>query len=207
MATGFAKIEVPDQVRAGVIARDSASISAAYTLLAQAVMNLAYRLLQDRGAAEEVLQDTFAELIEKAHQIRSGDAVVFWVRKVAVNHCLMRLRSPWSTRRSDVDDDTLYEGATAETPGWRQVGMEAALKRLSPEARTVLWLHDVEGYTHKEIGDLMGKTSSFSKSQLARAYKRLLPEEENSTESGVKAPLQTQDSRSKDKQHNHSECV
>ena len=40
-------------------------------------------------------------------------------------------------------------------------------------SRTVVWLYDVEGYTHKEIGALMGKTTSFSKSQLARAHKRL----------------------------------
>jgi hypothetical protein len=52
--------------------------------------------------------------------------------------------------------------------------LEQALGTLSEEARAVVWLHDVEGYTHKEIGELMGKTTSFSKSQLARAYERLL---------------------------------
>ena len=53
-------------------------------------------------------------------------------------------------------------------------GLERALSTLAVESRAVLWLHDVEGYTHKEIGQLMGKTSSYSKSQLARAYQRLL---------------------------------
>ena len=48
-----------------------------------------------------------------------------------------------------------------------------ALASLGSEARAVIWLHDVEGYTHKEIGELMGKTASFSKSQLARGYQRL----------------------------------
>ena len=42
-------------------------------------------------------------------------------------------------------------------------------------SRTVVWLHDVEGFTHKEIAKLMGKTESFSKSQLSRAYQRLKP--------------------------------
>jgi RNA polymerase sigma-70 factor (ECF subfamily) len=40
-------------------------------------------------------------------------------------------------------------------------------------SRAVVWLHDVEGFTHQEIAELMGKTESFSKSQLSRAYQRL----------------------------------
>jgi RNA polymerase sigma-70 factor (ECF subfamily) len=51
--------------------------------------------------------------------------------------------------------------------------LEAALERLSETSRAVVWLHDVEGYTHEEIAGMMGKTPSFSKSQLARAHQRL----------------------------------
>jgi RNA polymerase sigma-70 factor (ECF subfamily) len=51
--------------------------------------------------------------------------------------------------------------------------LEAALERLSDTSRAVVWLHDVEGYTHDEIAQMMGKTVSFSKSQLARAHTRL----------------------------------
>ncbi|HEY3517224.1 MAG TPA: sigma factor-like helix-turn-helix DNA-binding protein, partial [Gammaproteobacteria bacterium] len=54
-----------------------------------------------------------------------------------------------------------------------QADLERALAMLSPLTRTVVWLHDVEGYTHAEIGRLMGRTTSFSKSQLARAHERL----------------------------------
>ena len=54
-----------------------------------------------------------------------------------------------------------------------QIALESALAKLSDTARVVVWLHDVEGYTHKEIGAMMGRTTSFSKSQLARAHKRL----------------------------------
>ena len=51
--------------------------------------------------------------------------------------------------------------------------LESALERLSDTARAVVWLHDVEGFTHEEIATQMGKTASFSKSQLARAHQRL----------------------------------
>ena len=53
--------------------------------------------------------------------------------------------------------------------------LDAALANLPDVARAVVWLHDVEGFTHKEIAGLMGKTESFSKSQLSRAYRRLRP--------------------------------
>jgi RNA polymerase sigma-70 factor (ECF subfamily) len=51
--------------------------------------------------------------------------------------------------------------------------LEAALERLSETSRAVVWLHDVEGYTHDEIAQMMDRTVSFSKSQLARAHARL----------------------------------
>jgi RNA polymerase sigma-70 factor (ECF subfamily) len=51
--------------------------------------------------------------------------------------------------------------------------LEEALGRLSERSRAVVWLHDVEGYTHEDIADMMGMTVSFSKSQLARAHARL----------------------------------
>ncbi len=54
-----------------------------------------------------------------------------------------------------------------------RMDLEAALERLSETSRAVVWLHDVEGYTHEEIATMMGKTPSFSKSQLARAHLRL----------------------------------
>ncbi len=54
-----------------------------------------------------------------------------------------------------------------------RMDLEAALERLPDVSRAVVWLHDVEGYTHAEIGEMMGKTTSFSKSQLARAHERL----------------------------------
>ena len=55
------------------------------------------------------------------------------------------------------------------------IDLDAALANLSSVSRAVVWLHDVEGFTHKEIAGFMGKSESFSKSQLSRAYQRLRP--------------------------------
>jgi RNA polymerase sigma factor (sigma-70 family) len=175
--SGFSDIQIPPGVARGVLRSDRNALAAAYRLLAVAVMNLSTRILQDRGLAEEVVQDTFVDLVEKAGQIKNIDAIRPWVRKVAVNHCLMRLRSPWHARRSDADAEEIFASSEPDNSmEWavQLPTLEQALGALSDEARTVVWLHDVEGYTHKEIGELMGKTASFSKSQLARAYEKLL---------------------------------
>jgi len=70
------------------------------------------------------------------------------------------------------------------------IDLDAALAALPPVSRAVVWLHDVEGYTHREIAVLLGKSESFSKSQLSRAYQRLRPllDAEPELESG-RAPL------------------
>ncbi len=181
---GFAETTLPEDVAAGVLRGNRKDVARAYEILSQPVMNLAMGTLKDRQLAEEVVQDVFIELLEKSAQIRQGHAVRAWIKKVAVNHCLMRLRSPWHKRRSLVTAEVVLEGRTDEGATEADFGeteylaampgLERALSALPVEARAVLWLHDVEGYTHKEIGQLMGKTSSFSKSQLARAYQRLL---------------------------------
>ncbi len=170
----FAHIELDPQIATGLQRGDATAQAEAYRLLGPVILGLAQRILQDRGLAQEVLQDTFVELIEQAHNLRSAQAVVGWLRKVAVNHCLMRLRSPWHKRRTDsfVEEplDHVNSGRRLEDLS----DVERALASLGPETRLVVWLHDVEGYTHKEIASLTGHKPSYSKSQLARGYAKLL---------------------------------
>ena len=78
----------------------------------------------------------------------------------------------WTVDRDtdELVDDIAHAGK--DSPALR-MDLEAALERLGDTSRAVVWLHDVEGYTHDEIANMMGKTVSFSKSQLARAHTRL----------------------------------
>lgn len=173
MAT-FAEIHLDAGIARGLQRGDRRAQAVAYRLLSPTVMGMAVRILQDEGLAQEVVQDTFVELIDKASTLKDPDAVVAWVRRVAVNHCYMRLRSPWHKRRSG--DDTAPEQQDPSSDGERLEGyrdIERALALLAPETRLVIWLHDVEGYTHREIGELTGQTASYSKSQLARGYAKL----------------------------------
>jgi RNA polymerase sigma-70 factor (ECF subfamily) len=93
----------------------------------------------------------------------------------------MFLRSAWTRRGQSLADDwqevtegqAVSHGVSSHPDD--ALDLDAALARLPDVGRAVVWLHDVEGFTHKEIAQFMGKTESFSKSQLSRAYQRLRP--------------------------------
>ena len=131
--------------------------------------------------AEDLTQETFIEVMRSISGYRGDAPIGAWIRRVAISKALMFLRSAWHRRGQSLDDDW-----DEVTPGQAEshavsrypdeaIDLDAALGQLPEVARAVVWLHDVEGFTHKEIAGFMGKTESFSKSQLSRAYQRLRP--------------------------------
>ena len=169
----FSDIRLDSATARGLQNGDRRAQAVAYRLLSPPVMGMAVRILQDEGLAQEVVQDTFVELIEHAGSLHDAASVVGWVRKVAINHCLMRQRSPWHKRRVTVEPDEVSDLTQSSQRNDDLCDLESALGRLPGETRLVLWLHDVEGYTHREIGVLVGRSESYSKSQLARGYQKL----------------------------------
>jgi RNA polymerase sigma factor (sigma-70 family) len=144
-----------------------------FKLFGRPAYNLARRLLVKPELAEDVLQDTFVEVLRNLAAFRGDAPFGMWVRRIAVNHCLMHLRSPWQRRRLELDESDESGMLWSSEAGFDALDLERALEALSPESRVVVWLHDVEGYTHQEIGQMLNATTSFSKSQLARAYVRM----------------------------------
>ena len=140
-----------------------------YRAYADTVYTMARRVLGDAALAEEATQDTFVDMIESAHKLHRPEALGGWLRSIAVNHCLMRLRSPWFKRREPLQDDS----RAVSTGVSRALDIDAALRRLPKDVRMVVWMHCVEGYTHEEIGRAFGRSASFSKSKLARALSQL----------------------------------
>jgi len=165
--------EVDTSVIAAARAGDRRAHAELYERFAPLVYTLARRMLVSPALAEDVLQETFIEVLSKIDSFRGEAGFGFWVRRIAVNKCLMLLRSSWIARRSldAVPEESASDHAAEHLES--RAALEAALAALTPTARVVVWLHDVEGYTHREIAESMGKTTSFSKSQLARAHERL----------------------------------
>jgi RNA polymerase sigma-70 factor (ECF subfamily) len=134
------------------------------------VYNLARRICRTAEDAEDVLQETFFELCRSIGQYRGEGSLWGWIRTVASSKALMRLRRNKYRDTDELEDEV---SPTRREDTLLRMDLEAALERLPEISRAVVWLHDVEGYTHEEIAEMMGKTVSFSKSQLARAHVRL----------------------------------
>lgn len=143
-----------------------------YRKMAKPVYTMARRMLQDSETAEDVTQDTFVDVFNKVSMLKDPNSFVGWVRRIAINHCLMTIRSPWNKRRVVLEDEESIETSEQARPDL-SIDFERALERLNPRTRAVVWLYCVEGFTHDEIGEIFNQTASFSKSQLNRALRRL----------------------------------
>jgi len=173
--SGFAGISVDEAVIRRARRGEAGAHETLYRALAPAVYTLAVRLVKAPAAAEDMLQETFIEVMRSLPGYRGDASLATWVRRIAVSKCLMHLRSAWHRRAGELGDgdDPVDGGApVADSVGLR-MDLEAALASLPAESRVVVWLHDVEGYTHREIAMVMQKTESYSKSQLSRAHRRL----------------------------------
>jgi RNA polymerase sigma factor (sigma-70 family) len=175
------QVRLPE-IHASVIvaaqAGDSPAHAAIYAHYSNRIFTLIYRIIPRRSLAEDLLQEVFIEVLREINQFAGIGSFGGWLRSIAVNKCLMQIRSPWHRSMLWLDDSSIGLTFEQQVPALDiahalQTDMDAALRRLPPLTRAVVWLHDVEGYTHAEIAQLFGRTTSFSKSQLTRAHLRL----------------------------------
>jgi RNA polymerase sigma factor (sigma-70 family) len=172
-------LAVPDILVARAKSGDLEALEALYRAFETPVYNLALRVLRSPEDAEDVLQETFLEVVRSIRQYRGEGHLWGWIRQIATSKALMRIRHDRVRETEEFHEESAAVGAVAgaagKSPGAvpAQIDLERALEQLSETSRAVVWLHDVEGYTHEEIAEQMGKTVSFSKSQLARAHVRL----------------------------------
>ncbi|HET9446666.1 MAG TPA: RNA polymerase sigma factor [Steroidobacteraceae bacterium] len=179
--SAFAGIEVTAEVLSAACAGDARAQETIYRSYQRPVYSLIRRLISRPAIADELFQETFIEVLRSLRSYSGEGAFGGWVRAIAVNKCLMYLRSPWhrSFAYVDTDENEPVANLLVDAASGPDVQVQAsadvgnALATLPPLTRTVVWLHDVEGYTHGEIARLTGRTTSFSKSQLARAHQRL----------------------------------
>jgi len=177
----FADIKIDPGIVKRAARGDARAHEIIYRSFATPVYSICLRFTKVPAHAEDLVQETFIEVMRSIPRFRGEAALGSWIRRIAVTKALMFLRSAWTKRGQTLADDwhDVTEGAV-ESYGVSgrpddAIDLDAALANLPDVARAVVWLHDVEGFTHKEIAGLMGKTESFSKSQLSRAYMRLRP--------------------------------
>lgn len=135
------------------------------------IFNLARRMAGP-DAADELTQDVFVRAWQKLALFRGESSFATWLHRLAVNVIIERFRTLGVAReRFLADGEAVLDVAPAAST--RQVDLsmdlQAAIEQLPDGARQVFVLHDVEGYKHEEIGDMLGVSPGTSKSQLHRA--------------------------------------
>ena len=142
--------------------RSDRTFLALYDRHAAAMYALAYRMMGGREAdAADALQEAWLRALPRLPEFRRESSLRTWLCGFIVNCCRERFRGPMFEA---ITDDQV--GATA--PAERAIDLERALAELPPGYRAVIILHDIEGYTHREIGIALGVDEGTSKSQLSR---------------------------------------
>jgi RNA polymerase sigma-70 factor, ECF subfamily len=132
------------------------------------------RLVGDHDLAEDVAQEVWIQIFRALPSYRGESQFGTWAHRIAVNRTLNALRR--TRRLSKIETDIEEETVSVEHAGDRAMlaaSIEAATAQLSPGARTVFLMHDVEGFTHEEIATELGITPGGSKSQLFKARAKL----------------------------------
>jgi RNA polymerase sigma-70 factor (ECF subfamily) len=165
-------------------AGDSAAFEFLYQLHGRRVYALCLRMVNNPADAEDLMQEAFLQLFRKIGTFRGESAFSTWLHRMTVNVVLMRLRK--KSLPTDSLEETMDPDAESGSPK-RDVGapdlrlsgavdrvnLERSIEQLPPGYRAVFVLHDVQGYEHNEIAEIMGCSVGNSKSQLHKARTRL----------------------------------
>ncbi len=132
------------------------------------------RLAADPDLAEDIAQEVWIQVFRALPSWRGDAKFSTWVHRVAVNRTLNALRRTKRLTATEtvIEEDSAYVEQDADRSMLAQ-SIDEAARQLSPGARTVFLLHDVEGYTHEEIATELGITTGGSKSQLFKARAKL----------------------------------
>jgi RNA polymerase sigma-70 factor (ECF subfamily) len=165
-------------------AGDAAAFEFLYRLHGRRVYALCLRMVGNPSDAEDLMQEAFLQLFRKIGTFRGESAFSTWLHRMTVNVVLMRLRKktlPVASLEETTEPDEETGGPRKDigapdlklTGAVDRVNLERSIEKLPPGYRTVFVLHDVQGYEHNEIADIMGCSVGNSKSQLHKARTRL----------------------------------
>ncbi len=181
--TEASELPEPEAIRLAQLG-NAAAFERIYRLHSRRVYALCLRMVGNTTEAEDLTQEAFLQLFRKIHTFRGESAFSTWLHRLAVNVVLMRLRKkslPETSLEEATEPDEESGGPRKEVGGpdllltgsIDRVNLERAIGQLPPGYRSVFVLHDIQGYEHNEIAEIMGCSIGNSKSQLHKARMRL----------------------------------
>jgi RNA polymerase sigma-70 factor, ECF subfamily len=149
------------------------------------IYSLCLRMTNNRAEAEDLTQDAFLQVFRKLDTFRGASALSTWLYRIAVNTVLMHFRKK-SFSKVSLDEPCNKRNGDSKPRRWEfgtkdfrlsgcvdRIALIRAIRELPEGYRTVFLLHEVEGYEHQEIAELLGCSTGNSKSQLHKARLRL----------------------------------
>jgi RNA polymerase sigma-70 factor, ECF subfamily len=163
---------------------DAAAFECLYRLHSQRVYAVCLRMVGNTTEAEDLTQEAFLLLFRKIHTFRGESAFSTWLYRLAVNLVLMRLRKKSPRIVSieatpDLDEETISPSFDIGAPDLLleglidRINLERCIRQLPAGYRRIFVLHDIQGYEHNEIAEILGRSVGDSKSQLHKARTRL----------------------------------
>jgi RNA polymerase sigma-70 factor (ECF subfamily) len=158
---------------------DLSAFEEVYRVHASRLYNLTWRMLNDPADAEDALQEVFLQAFRKIGTFKGESALATWLYRLAMNHCLDRLRSRSTRDRRHTESMDANPGPRGEARvagreiAVSRIDLERAIAKLPEGARAAFLLHDVEGFDHREVGAILGMSEGTSKSQVHKARMKL----------------------------------
>jgi len=160
-----------EQMLTGSLQNNAASQDALYSRFSPRMLGVCYRFAKNREDAEDMLQEGFIKVFSQIHQYRNEGALEGWIRRIIVHTCINVLKK---NKKFSESVDIMYASSIGireeSIPSIMQAKEVVECIRLLPLGyRTVLNLYAIEGYSHKEIGNMLDIEESTSRSQYTRA--------------------------------------
>ena len=162
---------------------DEAAFATLFQLHKKRVYSVCLQMTKDVADAEDLTQEAFMQVFRSINSFRGDSAFATWLHRIAVNTVLMKLRSRKSPPLLSLDEPVSSDSPSLkrelgkQDPSLRgaidRIALRRAIEALPGGARQIFELHEVEGYEHHEIAELLQCSIGNSKSQLHKAKKTM----------------------------------
>lgn len=178
--------DIPEKILKGCKNGNTRAQEELYRLVAPRMFGVCLRYATNEDDAKDILQDGFIKVFQKISQFEGKGSLEGWIRKIIVNTALERLRTQHVSISLDektvLKNDLYYDENVLDTLGAED--LLSLIQGLTPKYRMVFNLYAIEGYSHKEIAEIMGISEGTSKSDLSRA--RVVLQERVNAMNGIK---------------------